>query len=57
MMVSDGGAGGKKERKSGLALADRQFVIGERLGQMTKRNVTAFVNLTKALKVLILNNL
>ena len=35
---------------SGLALADRQFVIGERISQMTKGNVTAFVNLTKALK-------
>ena len=37
----------------GLALADRQFVISERISQMTKRNVTAFVNLTKALKCLI----
>ena len=38
---------------SGLALADRQFVISERISQMTKGNVTAFVNLTKALKRLI----
>ena len=35
---------------SGLALADRQFVISERISQMTKGNVTAFVNLTKAIK-------
>ena len=35
---------------AGLALADRQFVISERISQMTKGNVTAFVNLTKALK-------
>ena len=35
---------------TGLALADRQFVISERISQMTKGNVTAFVNLTKALK-------
>ena len=37
----------------GLALADRQFVISERISQMTKGNVTAFVNLTKAIKQLI----
>ena len=38
---------------TGLALADRQFVISKRISQMTKRNVTAFVNLTKVLKRLI----
>ena len=41
-------------RMPGLALADRQFVISERISQMTKRNVAAFVNLTKALKRLII---
>ena len=38
---------------AGLALADRHFVISERISQMTKGNITAFVNLTKALKRLI----
>ena len=48
-----GGREGWKENLNGytgLALADRQFVISERISQMTKGNVTVFVNLTKALK-------
>ena len=44
------------KKYAGLALADRQFVISERISQMTKGNVTAFVNLTKAIKQLINDN-